>query len=166
MEPETLHLAPGERVPNSRLPVLIYRGVGAHNAREMLALFARNGWSQGWRNGIYPFHHFHSTAHEVLGIVGGEVDVTLGGDTGEIASLRAGDIVVLPAGTGHKRLTPAAGLDVVGAYPDGGDVDLIRADDVGPAIYAKALATIGALLNPGTDPMFGVAGPLPRLWRA
>ena len=56
---------------NPRLPLVVYRGAldigpGATAACEML--FAGNGWSGGWRGGVYPYHHYHSTAHEALGI--------------------------------------------------------------------------------------------------
>lgn len=163
-EPETLRLAAGPHVPNNTLPVLVYRGAGPQNGSGMLRLFGRNGWGNGWRNGIYPFHHFHSTAHEVLGIARGAVTVRLGGETGQDVTLEAGDVVVLPAGTGHKRLSDGGELEVVGAYPEGSDYDLIRADDVDDAALSRAIATIGALPCPRTDPVVGENGPLTRLW--
>ncbi len=163
-EPETLRLAPGGRVPNSRLPVLVYRDAAPREGGALQRLFAGNRWSNGWRNGIYTFHHFHSASHEVLGIAKGRVVVRLGGETGEDVELNAGDVVVLPAGTGHKRLSPASELEVVGAYPDGRDWDLIRADEVDRETYARAEKAIEALPRPSTDPVFGADGPLLRLW--
>lgn len=165
IEPEMLVFGPGPGVPNNRLPVLVYRGAAPHDGEALLQLFGRNRWSNGWRNGIYPFHHFHSTAHEVLGISRGEAAVRLGGESGRDVTLRAGDVVVLPAGTGHKRLSARGDLEVVGAYPEGGDWDLIRADAVDDAEWRKAVATISALPLPRTDPVFGDQGPLVRLWR-
>ena len=163
-EPEILELGPGTRVPNNVLPVLVYRGVGPHDGSAMLKLFGRNKWSNGWRNGIYSFHHFHSTSHEVLGIARGEVTVRLGGETGRDMALQAGDVAVLPAGTGHKRLSAAGDLEVVGAYPEGCDWDLIRADDVDDALLQKAIASITGLSCPRSDPVFGEAGTLIGLW--
>lgn len=163
--PEAVVVGAGAPVPNSPLPVLIYRQAGPHGAAAMLRLFEANGWSNGWRNGIYPFHHFHSTAHEVLGITQGSVQVRLGGETGRDFYLGAGDVVVLPAGTGHKRLSAGSDLEVIGAYPEGCDCDLIRADAVDSAIFDRAVRTIATLPRPASDPVLGSNGPLVSLWR-
>ena len=78
--PETYVFEDDGGIPNSRLPVLVYHGVAeARDAATCEALFARHGWLGAWRDGIFSFHHFHSTAHEVLGIVGGSASVVLGG---------------------------------------------------------------------------------------
>jgi len=107
-------------IPNSRLPVLIYDDVAeAHDADACEQLFARNGWFGAWRNGIYSFHHFHSTAHEVLGIVAGSATVMLGGPLGRELRVGRGQVLVLPAGTGHRNLGSDEQLLIVGAYPDG-----------------------------------------------
>ena len=66
--------------------------------------FARHGWGDGWRNGIHPFLHFHTATHEVLGIARGRATVEFGGARGQALTVEAGDVVVLPAGTGHRRL--------------------------------------------------------------
>lgn len=164
MEPDVLQLPADGQVPNNVLPVLVYREAGPADAAGMLGLFDRNGWRGGWRNGIYPFHHFHSTAHEVLGVTAGEVVVRLGGESGRDVTLRTGDVVVLPAGTGHKRVSDRGGLEVVGAYPDGRSWDLIRADEVTPEVRDRALRAIAAVPLPSSDPVAGRAGPLTRLW--
>src|SRR5262245_32148079 len=101
MELETFTFADDGGIPNSALPVLVYRGALASEAGAAAHedLFAGNGWLGAWRDGIYPFHHFHSTAHEVLGIAAGTANVVLGGAQGSRFELTAGDVVVLPAGT-------------------------------------------------------------------
>ena len=162
--PEIVVLPAGPNVPNSRLPVLIYRQAGPADAAGLLRLFETNRWRNGWRNGIFPFHHFHAIAHEVLGIARGSVQVRIGGEGGRDFTLEAGDVVVLPAGTGHKRLSEAGGLDVVGAYPDGCDYDLIRADAVDAAALDQAMKAIAAVPPPTADPVFGAGGPLLSLW--
>jgi uncharacterized protein YjlB len=163
--PETHHFADDGAIPNSPLPVLVYHDVEAvaAGAASCEALFHGNGWGNSWRSGIFDFHHFHSTAHEVLGIAAGATEVILGGPSGERFEVRAGDVLVLPAGTGHRRVGPIAGLLVVGAYPPGQDWDLRRGD---PAEHDEVLANIAAVSLPETDPVAGATGPLVELWGA
>ena len=119
-EPETHVFADDGVFPNSRLPVLIYRGVLATpNAAAFEEMFATNGWSSAWRNGLYGVHHYHSTAHEVLGIYQGRVTARLGGERGVSVTLLAGDVAVIPAGVAHKNDGASADFRVVGAYPVG-----------------------------------------------
>ena len=117
VEPQTLVFPPNGRMANSRLPVLIYRA--ALEAGEFDALFKGNDWVGIWHNGIYDFDHYHSNAHEVLGIGRGRATVQLGGDVGQAGEVAAGDALVLPAGTGHRRISASSDLLVIGAYPPG-----------------------------------------------
>lgn len=161
LAPQTLHLADDGAIPNSVLPVLVYRGVSeARDADTCERLFAGHGWLGAWRDGIYPFHHFHSIAHEVLGVVAGSASVALGGRNGRTFEVGQGDVLVLPAGTGHRRLS-AEGLLVVGAYPDGMEWDLCRDD---PAEHDAAVRRIQAVPLPAADPVRGADGPLRSLW--
>ena len=150
-------------IPNSSLPVLVY-----HDALESDAsaaayeeLFASHGWLGAWRDGIFRFHHFHSTAHEVLGIAAGTANVMLGGPKGRRFELVSGDVVVLPAGTGHCNAGSSADLLVVGAYPNGMRWDLRRG---GPTERDEVLANIVRVPLPGEDPVQGEDGPLVQLW--
>ena len=164
MTPETHRFDDDGAIPNSELPVLVYHGVeDARSARGCAELFARNGWLGSWVNGIYPFHHFHSTAHEVLGIVAGSASVLLGGPGGRQFDVVPGDVLVLPAGTGHFNAGASSDLLVVGAYPDGMWCDLRRGD---PAERDEALANIAAVPLPGSDPVGGPDGPLAGIWSA
>jgi uncharacterized protein YjlB len=154
-------------VPNNVLPALLYKGAltpGDDPEGELEALFARNGWGHGqWRNGIFPFTHYHSMIHETLGLARGTARVRLGGDKGEVVALASGDVVVLPAGTGHQRLSGSADLVVIGAYPPQGTYNLCRGDN--PADREKALTTIAHVPLPHSDPVGGTNGALVTLWR-
>jgi uncharacterized protein YjlB len=114
-------LASGAGIPNHPTwPLLIYAAaVKTATPEAFEELFTRNQWPAAWRNGVHPFHHFHSNGHEALGIYSGEVTVQFGGDRGITVTAKPGDVIVLPAGTGHKKLSSKGALGVVGAYPDG-----------------------------------------------
>jgi uncharacterized protein YjlB len=139
---------PGDVIPNNpRFEVLLYRAVNADDPR---ALFAEHGWGGSWVNGVFDFHHFHSTSHEVLAVLRGMATLELGGPQGQAFDVAAGDVIVLPAGTGHRRATAREGFTVMGAYPVGQeDYDLLRAAD------DAARERIAALPPPPHDPVGG-----------
>ncbi len=147
---------------NAHLPVLIYRRAlgGAALADHMEAAFKRNLWPAQWRNGVYPYHHYHSTAHEVLGIAGGGADLLLGGEGGHQATVQAGDVLILPAGTGHCLVKAEPDFLVIGAYPVGQTWDICRA-----AADDAALERMKKLPFPQSDPLAGQEGELVRAWR-
>lgn len=160
---ESYRFADDGRIPNSVLPLLVYRRAltGDWLAAAFERRFAANDWRRAWRNGIYDFHHFHSISHEVLGIAAGEALVRFGGEHGRSVTVAVGDVVAIPAGVGHRLERGSRDLLVVGAYPEGRDWDLRRGD---PAERAEVLANIAAVPLPATDPLHGVGGPLAEAW--
>lgn len=163
MHLETHRFADDGRIPNSPLPLLVYRQVlsGADLATTFERRFAGNGWRGAWRNGIYGFHHFHSTSHEVLGIARGDAMVRFGGEGGATLTVAAGDVVVIPAGVGHKLERGSPDLLVIGAYPEGRGWDLRRGD---PGERDEVMANLAAVPLPAMDPVAGALGPLPGAW--
>lgn len=155
-----IHFEKAVDVPNSPLPVLLYRAVlgpnTANKADTFRTRFKKSGWAGIWTDTIYDYTHFHSNAHEVLGIAEGKVTLRLGGEQGSIFRFKAGDMLVLPAGVGHRRIGDDEGLKVIGAYPRGqSHFDMKR----------KGRATPKVRL-PAKDPFYGPDGPLIRAWQA
>lgn len=167
LSPSAIVIQKNGAIPNNpRLPVLVYRKVfdtnTANKPKKFQQCFEKNGWKGIWKNGLYDYCHFHSSSHEVLAIANGNAEVELGGENGKILSLEEGDLIVLPAGTGHKRVSASDNLVVIGAYPEGQEnYDICRhrtdgADDIDARIAAVSL--------PSSDPVYGVSGPLLRYW--
>lgn len=168
MEPEveTFHLQPSGQIPNSDLPLVLYRHALPPDLRiasGCQALFARNGWGGNWVDGIFDYWHFHVSGHEVLGCVAGSARVGFGGDAGIATDIVAGDMVVIPAGVGHKRLSEKRdGFTIVGGYPSGQSGQVLQPGEMDPA---EARRRIAGLALPHADPMFGNEGPLFKAWR-
>ncbi|MCU6663902.1 cupin [Silvania hatchlandensis] len=161
--PQTLMLSARDWMPNNpHLPVLIYKGAipDGDIASRFEHRFANNGWPPQWRNGVFDYHHYHSTAHEVLGIAQGAARLLMGGPGGEVIEVEAGDALLLPAGTGHCRLSATRDFLVVGAYPPGTDADLCK-----QAATPAMLARIVALPFPEQDPLNGYSPALTQHWK-
>lgn len=166
METDSHKFADDGDVPNNRYPLIVYAGAIDPAAGDLAtgfeALFEDNGWGGGWRNGIFPFHHYHSTAHEVLGIAAGDAEVRFGGEEGTSLHVKAGDAVLIPAGVGHKRLSATPDLLVIGAYPAGQRADLMRE---GAEDKEGVRRRIAAVAMPAGDPVSGADGAMQALWQ-
>ena len=86
----------------------------------------------------------------------------LGGPSGRRFEIEQGDVLVLPAGTGHCNQDSSSGLLVIGAYPNGMPWDIRRGD---PAEHDEAVTNVRAVPLPDADPVEGPTGPLIELWR-
>jgi len=150
---------------NEQLPLLVYQSAVTlpddDPASVFEQLFGDNQWGGSWRNGIYKFHHYHSTAHEVLGCFGGYARVQLGGPSGVVVPVEAGDVLLIPAGVAHKNLEASPDFKVVGAYPQGQSWDMNYGK---PEELAPARKNIARVALPKADPVYGRQGPLTELW--
>jgi uncharacterized protein YjlB len=126
-------------------------------------LFEANSWGGTWRNGVYDYLHYHATVHEVLGVARGSARVRFGGDHGQELEIKAGDVAILPAGTGHQCLSASRDFCVIGAYPPGAKMHVTLPT---PENHRKALETIPKVKLPNSDPVMGENGPLVRLWES
>jgi uncharacterized protein YjlB len=165
-EPSAIVFADDGLVPNNPMPFLVYRNAvsidNVHPEKTIEGLFSANGWGDMWRNGVFDYLHYHATVHEALGVARGHARVRFGGDRGEAFDIEAGDVAILPAGTGHQRISASDDFCVVGAYPPGAKMQVTRPT---PENYRKALKTIPEVRLPQSDPVLGENGPLTRLWK-
>lgn len=163
-EPQNFFFKDDGKIPNNKYPLILYKNVfsdrGNSGASWLEKRFKVNNWTNSWRNGIYSFHHYHSTSHEVLGVFSGSALVHLGGEQGEKVTIEAGDIIVIPAGVGHKNLG-GNNLGVVGAYPDGRSWDLNRGL---PGERPQSDHNIAGLPLPEADPFLGKESGLVEIW--
>lgn len=160
MDVDTTFFEPSDWVPNNqRLPVLRYN-VDLSEGESFETLFAKNGWSGIWTDGVFDYQHYHTGAHEVLGVKNGAATLLIGGPGGQEFRVAQGDCLILPAGTGHKNLGSSNDFAVIGAYPPGQHADIQTS-----AADAEMLSTIASLPLPRTDPVLGAAGPLVKEWR-
>jgi uncharacterized protein YjlB len=158
-------LADDGTFPNSRLPLVVLQRAfpPAAGARAIETAFHANGWGDGWRDGIYPYHHYHSTAHEVLGVYAGKATVQLGGPQGITLEIGPGDVIAIPAGLAHKNLGQTRDFAVVGVYPEGQRWDMNYGK---PGERPGADERIARVPLPARDPVHGTGGPLLALWGA
>lgn len=147
---------------NPKLPAVLYPGVLKDRTAHIEQLFNANGWLNSWQDGVFPYHHYHSNTHEVLGVISGTALMQIGGDSGATFEVSPGDVLVLPAGTAHKSLSSSDDFLVTGAYPGGAEYNTRRA---APDDWVEALPEISSVPLPASDPVFGKTGPLLKSWQ-
>jgi uncharacterized protein YjlB len=171
-DPETYYFTPTQHVPNSPLPVLIYRNVlqEAPSEEGMKAKIESNRWIKGGTFKHYPAHHFHSVTHECYAAFKDSSRMLLGkgpldGRAGGVeVGMNAGDIIVLPAGVSHCNLESEGDYTYVGLYPEGSphwDNNWCKADQEETATKAANARSVPV---PDHDPIYGKDGPLCQIW--
>ena len=186
---ERVFLTESDGMPNNgKLPLILYRAAvdldDDEPEKTFEKIFAQHGWGDGFRGDTFPFHHYHSVAHEVVGFARGRAEIQFGGPAGPTHQVQAGDAVVIPAGVGHRRLDETPGFSNVGAYPPGQSPDLCVMSE-GDARIARQRRDVGSLnlrvigkeelqatkadiagtALPETDPILGNSGPIMTIWR-
>eukprot|EP01114_Cavostelium_apophysatum_P013738 TRINITY_DN3394_c0_g2_i1.p1 TRINITY_DN3394_c0_g2~~TRINITY_DN3394_c0_g2_i1.p1 ORF type:complete len:175 (+),score=21.36 TRINITY_DN3394_c0_g2_i1:170-694(+) len=149
--------------PNSEAtgyPLLIYKSAFASNdgdlASSMERTFSSNEVSPQWRYGMYQQAHYHSTTHEILGVFKGTASLRFGGE-GEHAvhlDVEPGDVIIIPAGVAHQKLSADSTFCMVGAYPSGSkqwDMNEGKSNEE----KASALKEITKIQPMRFDPLFG-----------
>ena len=158
-------LAPDGEIPNHpQYPLLLYGGAFSTDAGSgpIQERFASNDWNNSWINGVFSYHHFHTTAHEVLGCFRGAATVQFGGESGPEVAVEAGSVVVIPAGVAHRNLEASPDFGVVGAYPEGTRNDLCTGHGES---RSTLLERIERVPMPEKDPVHGETGPLFEYWK-
>jgi uncharacterized protein YjlB len=167
VDPQQLVFKDDGAIPNNTLPLLFYREAFAPDTTDLASFieqrFGENDWIGSWRAGVYPFAHYHSTTHEVLGVFSGSATLRLGGAQGTTLEVHPSDVIVIPAGVGHQNLRSSADFSVVGAYPVGRQWDLLRGL---PGERPQADRNIAAVPLPDNDPLYRSNGPLKRVWKS
>jgi uncharacterized protein YjlB len=165
-KPEEFNFKDDGIFPSSAMPLLLYRQAVSTDGQDPASVFERrfaeNDWTNSWRDGVYSFLHYHSTSHEVLGVYRGTATLRLGGEQSKNVAVRAGDVIVIPAGVAHQNIAASADFAAVGAYPGGREWDLLRGL---PGERPVADRNIAALPMPDNDPVYGVEGPLRHIWK-
>lgn len=149
----------GQFPNNSNYPLLIYKGAllirPADETEVITDLFRRNGWNNSWVNGIYDYHHYHSTTHEVMAVFCGTADIQLGGpENGVCVELKRGDVLIIPAGVAHKNVKSSSDFSVIGAYPGGAEYDIKRGENGDRPAADESIKSVPV---PEKDPVYGAA---------
>jgi uncharacterized protein YjlB len=163
----TYYFKDNDNIPNSVMPLVIYQNVfkerGESGAKWLENHFKKCGWYNSWRNGVFPYHHYHSITHEVMGVYHGNGSLQFGGPAGEQIDVSPGDVIIIPAGVGHKNRNELNSVKVVGAYPNGMEYDVKLGTS---ADYNEALENLRKVPFPSSDPVFGLGEGICRIWKS
>ena len=150
------------QIPNNpNFPLLLYPGAFLERLADHVQILNANNWTGVWKGTVFDYHHFHSNTHEVLVAESGKAIIKFGGENGKELKIAAGDVALIPAGVGHKKVVEEDDFQVVGAYPGGKQHDLLKG---APEERETALRNIRQVPVPEFDPVFAESGPMHQLW--
>lgn len=158
---QTLTFEDDGKIPNNQdCALLIYKNAFTtkDQPREILK---ENNWSNAWRGGVFSYHHYHSNSHEVLVVDGGSGELHMGGESGSKIKIEFGDVLIIPAGVGHKLLNSSRDFAVIGAYPNGKSYDLCTENETNREHLRDNIKNVSL---PDFDPVYGENGPLFEYW--
>ena len=96
----------------------------------------------------------------------GEASVQLGGPNGKIIKFSRGDVLLLPAGTAHKRIKASKDFKIVGAYPNGIEYNTYKPEDVSSDDeYKRIKQEIKKVSVPALDPVQSKGGAVKKYWK-
>ncbi|KAH8426205.1 cupin domain-containing protein [Aspergillus melleus] len=155
-----------DHIPNTSIhskPLMIYHQAFNASSSDLAARFEEVGEVMPqWVYSMYRQTHYHSTTHEVLGVVDGRARLCFGGERNPDRfepTVEKGDLIIVPAGVGHRLLEDIGNgreFTMVGAYPRGKEWDMCYGQ---PGEEDKA-RNIQALDWFQRDPLFGSDGPV------
>ena len=153
-------------LPNTSIqhrPLLIYHSAfpSSTKASTIESHLTKIGVVQPqWRYTMYSTTHYHSTTHEVLAISNGKAKLCFGGEENPEsyeAVFEKGDVIVVPAGVGHRLMTDLeGGFEMVGSYPKGKQWDMCY----GTKEEEDKIKGIANLAWFEKDPIYGDEGPV------
>lgn len=156
----------GQFPNNALLPLLIYQKAvnlpAKNRSKTIMEFLETNGWVNAWEDGVYDYHHYHSTAHEVLVIIKGSARIQFGGQGGVSLLVEESDAVIIPAGVAHKAIDLYDDFTCIGAYPAGQEYDIKTGKD---DEREEAIQNIKKVALPAADPIYGIEGPLLSNWK-
>lgn len=155
-----------DRIPNTSLqsrPLIIYHKAFNASPSELNAHFKKIGEvTPQWVYTMYSQTHFHSTTHEVLGVVSGRARLCFGGEENPDRfepTVEQGDLIIVPAGVGHRLmddLSHTESFKMVGAYPPDAEWDMCY----GQPGEEEKIQRIETLDWFHRDPLYGKDGPV------
>ncbi|KAK4504197.1 hypothetical protein PRZ48_005113 [Zasmidium cellare] len=177
-DPEVYWTNPTPHSPNSKLPVLVYRNVlpPDHSVESTSKAFEDNQWVKGGVFKHVPIAHYHANTHECYAAIRGSTRWGFGSlygvgplddqSTGITFDMKAGDIAVHAAGVAHKNVESSEDYEYVGLYPKDAphwNNNYCNDDPVVTKLKAEAAKQVSF---PDHDPIYGLDGPLPRIWKS
>ncbi|KAL4735240.1 hypothetical protein BDV11DRAFT_212198 [Aspergillus similis] len=151
-------LRPTSHVPNSRLPILVYRKALENiSPRSILSTIEPNGWIKGGNAMDHPTGIIY-----LLGVGPNDPKVDeQGRPYGMKSSAQKGGAFVLPARVCHASLEF---LNIIMARASGHRFDMNYKSRPPEETSAWAKQSDSVAIRP-LDPLFGLDGLLPRLWK-